>query len=571
MARLLPLLALTAAAALAQAGTAPVTIDFTVTQRGEPVLDLSASDLTLRVGGRERAITSLRLIQLDGQTRHSGSDPFQTNQPTPTGRTFVFAVDLRSIRSGREAPLREAVRTFAAALGSGDRVALALMPYAGVGLDLTTNHARFVERVTALTGQAVATESASDLACRSRVTLQGLRALLEGLSGGVGPTTIVFVSSALSGPTRDALNSQFPGVCEIRPVLYQDVADAAVTARAHIHVVEPEDAPAAGANRAGLEHLSGVANGRVISLAGGGRDGLLPLVAESSWYYLATFDASPEDQTNTRHRLDLRASRRDLTVRARPQVFIAAPRANAPITSREAVDLLADPRTFTALSLRGTWYLSRDDPGRTVTLVPYAELLTPDVALSSAAIGVYAPDGTPVAGWKAPEGTSPLTTAFRVSPGRYRVRIAAATAGGDAGTLDLDVDATLESRGPWQVSSLVLGRMRDGIFTPVLLFGAEPVAIGRVEVFGPATPGVVRFELAATPDGPAIVTVTGTLTPTSDPMRFVSTGALPIGGFLPGRWIIRAVVSPGGLPPLRVFRTLEKAAGRTTESPLSRR
>jgi hypothetical protein len=562
MIRLLPLFSLAVVAALAQAGSTPITIDFTVTVKGEPILNLTPAEVSLRVGGRERTITSLRLVQLAGGARSSTPEPFHVNHPTPAGRTFVFAADLRSIRSGRETPLREAMRAFVSSLGPGDRVALALMPNAGLTLDVTTNHERFVERVNALTGQAVASESASDLSCRSRATLEGLRGLLEGFSGGIGPTTVVFVSAALSGPTRDAPNSQFPGVCEVRPVLYQDIAAAAVSARAYIHAVDPEDAPAVGANRAGLEHLAGVANGRVISLAGAGRTGLVSLVAESSWFYLVTFDASPEEQSNARHRVELRVARRDTMVRTHPQVFIPARRINPPVNSREAVDLLADPRTFTGLSLRGTWYLSRDEPGTPVTLVPYAEVLTPNVTLSSAAIGVYAPDGTPVAGWKAPQGTSPLTTAFRIHPGRYRVRIAAATADGVAGVLDQDVDATLESRGAWHVGSLVLGRMRDGAFTPVLQFGQEPVAIGRVEVFGPATPGIVRFELAASPDGPAIVTVPGTLTPTTDPLRFISTGAIPIGGFLPGRWVVRAVVSPEGVVPLRAQRTLEKVAIR---------
>jgi hypothetical protein len=107
----------------------------------------------------------------------------------------------------------------------------------------------------------------------------------------------------------------------------------------------------------------------------------------------------------------------------------------------------------------------------------------------------------------------------------------------------------------------MLGLSRGGRFVPTLQFADEPVAIGMVEVFGP-TPaaGLVSFEIAQTLDGPALVTVPGTLTATSDPLRHVSTGALPIGGFGPGRWVVRAVVTPGGLSPLRVVRTLEKVA-----------
>lgn len=125
--------------------------------------------------------------------------------------------------------------------------------------------------------------------------------------------------------------------------------------------------------------------------------------------------------------------------------------------------------------------------------------------------------------------------------------------------LDQDLDAILDGRGRWVVSTLVLGLSREGVFMPRLQFSSEPVAIGRVEIFGPAPPpGLVRFELARTPEGPAIVSVAGTITPTDDPERHISTGALPIGGFLPGPWNVRAGVAPEGVSPLRVLRTLEK-------------
>jgi hypothetical protein len=177
---------------------------------------------------------------------------------------------------------------------------------------------------------------------------------------------------------------------------------------------------------------------------------------------------------------------------------------------------------------------------------------------------VYAEDGALVGRWTSlPDGVLPpiISAAVSVPTGRFRVRVAAVAQDGRVGVLDQDLDAILEGRGQWQVSSLMLGLSRGGRFVPTLQFADEPVAIGMVEVFGP-TPaaGLVSFEIAQTLDGPALVTVPGTLTATSDPLRHVSTGALPIGGFGPGRWVVRAVVTPGGLSPLRVVRTLEKVA-----------
>lgn len=544
------------------AGSTSVTIDFTAREAGEPVLDLTAADVDLRINGRPRAITSLQLIHLGGPRLDVIPPPFATNRPTVAGRTILFVADWPSIRAGRETALRTAVRAMARTLDPADRIALAAVPYDGLLVNFTTNHAAVIDRLVSESGRALRAEGASDFACRSRVTLEALRGLLEGLSGGVGPTMVVFLSSALAGPVRDAPATRFPGQCELRPVLYQDVSDAATAARARVFVVDPEDAPASGTARAGLEHLAGVTGGELLTLAGAGAAGLTPVIEDSRTFYLLTFDAEPRERNGARHRVEVRTARANLAIAVHPEVFIPRAFVDAPVTRRIASEMLTDPRHFRDLTLRGTMYLSRDaDPAR-VKVVPFVETVDGTTMLASAAIGVYASDGSLVAQWASAPGSTvatPIAGALSVPTGRYRVRVAAAAADGRAGVLDQDLDAILDGRGRWVVSSLVLGLSREGTFVPRLQFSNEPVAIGRVEVFGADPPsGLVTFELARTPDGPAIVSVPGTMTPTDDPNRYISTGALPIGGFLPGRWIVRAVVTPGGIAPLRVLRTLEK-------------
>lgn len=542
-------------------GSTSITIDFTAREAGEPVHDLTAADLTLRVNGRPRTITSLQLVHLGGPALDVLPPAFATNRPTVAGRTILFVADWPSVRAGRETVLRNAVRAFARSLDPADRVALAAVPYDGLIVNFTTNHGEVMDRLIAGAGRALRAEGASEFACRSRVTLESIRGLLEGLSGGVGPTTVVLLSSALAGPVRDAPATRFPGQCELRPVLFQDVADAATAARARVYVVEPEDAPNSGAARAGLEHLAGVTRGELLTLAGATTDGLARIIDDTRTFYLLTFDAAPNERNGSRHRVELRSVRPSVSIDVHPEVFIPRASADMPVTRRIAADLLTDPRHFRDLTLRGTMYLSRDADAAKVRVVPMVEPVDAAV-LESAAIGVYAADGTLVAQWaSAPGGpvNSPVAGALSVATGRYRVRVAATTKDGRAGVLDQDLDAILDGRGRWVVSSLVLGLSREGVFVPRLQFSNEPVAIGRVEIFGPAPPqGLVRFELARTPEGPAVVSVAGTLTPTDDPGRHISTGALPIGGFLPGRWIVRAVVAPEGVAPLRVYRTLEK-------------
>lgn len=543
-------------------GSTSVTIDFTAREAGEPVHDLAAADLILRVNGRPRAITSLQLVHLGGPSLDVLPPAFATNRPTVAGRTILFVADWSSIRAGRETALRNAVRAMARSLDPADRVALAVVPYDGLIVNFTTNHAEVMDRLMSGTGRALRAEGESEFACRSRVTLESIRGLLDGLTGGVGSTTVVLLSSALAGPVRDAPATRFPGQCELRPLLFQDVADAATSARARVYVVEPEDAPNSGAARAGLEHLAGVTRGELLTLAGAGSDPLGRIIDDTRTFYLLTFDAEQNERNGSRHRVELRTARPSISINVHPEVFIPRAFADAPITRRVAADLLTDPRHFRELTLRGTMYLSRDTDATKVRVVPLVEPVEAAAVLESAAIGVYAADGTLVAQWASTPGgpvSSPIAGALSVATGRYRVRVAVTTTDGRAGVLDQDLDAILDGRGRWVVSSLVLGLSREGVFVPRLQFSNEPVAIGRVEIFGPVPPrGLVRFELARTPDGPAIVSVAGTLTATDDPDRHLSTGALPIGGFLPGRWIVRAVVAPEGVSPVRVIRTLEK-------------
>jgi hypothetical protein len=401
-------------------GSASVTIDFTAREAGEAVHNLDAGDLTLRVSGRPRAITSLQLVHLGGRSLDVLPPAFATNRPTVAGRTILFVADWPSIRAGRETTLRNAVRAMARSLDPADRVALAVVPYDGLIVNFTTSHAEVMDRLMTGTGRALRAEGASEFACRSRVTLEAIRGLLEGLSGGIGPTTVVLLSSALAGPVRDAPANRFPGQCELRPLLFQDVADAATMARARVYVVEPEDAPTSGAERAGLEHLAGVTQGRLLTLASTGADGLNGVIEDTRTFYLLTFDAEPGERNGSRHRVDLRTTRPSVALEVHPEVFIPRTFADAPNTRRIASDLLTDPRHFRDLTLRGTLYLSRDADATTVRVVPLVESVDAGVVLDSAAIGVYAADGSLVARWASVPGapvTNPVAGALSVATG----------------------------------------------------------------------------------------------------------------------------------------------------------
>jgi hypothetical protein len=107
----------------------------------------------------------------------------------------------------------------------------------------------------------------------------------------------------------------------------------------------------------------------------------------------------------------------------------------------------------------------------------------------------------------------------------------------------------------------VLGLSRGGTFQPKLQFGAEPVAIGYLEIYEPpqTAPVSVTLDIAKTVNGPAVLRIPGAMTATSDADRHIVTAALPIGGLPAGDFIVRAIVGVGGQPAGRVMRTLRKA------------
>ena len=149
-----------------------------VAEDGSPISDLRADDVTVRIDGRSRSIRSLQLIAVadpwfpgDETPAAPLPRPFGTNTASDTGRTAIIVLDDASLRAGREDPLGEAVDRFLTSLAPRDRVVLVTMPYGGVKVDLTTEHDRVRTALSQLVGQAPPEETGSDLACRSRRTL----------------------------------------------------------------------------------------------------------------------------------------------------------------------------------------------------------------------------------------------------------------------------------------------------------------------------------------------------------------------------------------------------------------
>ena len=563
-----------------RAGVSLVAVDFLALGRdGVPLVDLKPDDVTLRVDGKARVIESLQLVRVADGTGSSSEPlppPFGTNaRGTGAARALVLVLDDDSIRPGRERALRDVADRFLRSLSSVDRVALVTMPYGGTKVNLTTDHDQVRQALSIIAGSAPQSETGSEMACRTRRNLMALAGLLGGLSDDDGPAVVLFFSTGLAGPRRDAPVTRAPGACELTTDDFRRVGLAAASSRTHVYVVQPEDRTAppgatvveniAGAGftgsdnpREGLEHLVGVTGGQLLHLETASDDALHRVTRETSAYYLAAFEPEASERNGQTHRIEVRLTRTDAVVRSRPEITIAKSGSKA---ARAPRDLLREPTTYRELPLRAAGFVSRESGDRTLKVMVLGEPSDPEVTLAAAAAAIFDDGGKLVAQWTAEPGElvrRPLVAAFVTQPGTYRLRFAATDAEGRGGTADSQLVVGLAPAGPLELSGLVLGLSRAGGLVPRLQFGGEPVALGYVEIFRGQSgqPVSVTFELARSVDGDAMLSAPGVLAATGD--RHTATAAIPIGALPPGDYIVRATVTVQGQGSGRVMRTLRK-------------
>jgi VWFA-related protein len=595
---LIPGLVVLAAAAGHGAGQAPQTepfraavdlirLDFlALSPDGQPVTDLAAGDVTLKIDGRPRDIRSFQFVRLgSGSAPRTAMPakrlppPFGTNALDDSGRTIVIILETDSIRANVAQQATGAAAEFVAGLSPRDRVGLVTMPYGGILVEPTRDHERVLKTLPTITGQASQQTTDSEKGCRTRSTLNALADHLSGLAQIEGPKTIIFISSGMLLPRRDAPMSGPPGPCEIRSVHYDEVGTAAVLSRASVYVVKPDDFvidsaknafadPTASRFRssddelAGIESLAGVTSGVLLRLTPSDRSAFARIARESAGYYLVGFEARPNERNGSPHRVEFNVARAGIRVKALPKVMIVKAEGRPALTPQA---MLRDGKSYPDLPLRVVG-LSSPNPGDTkLTVVALVEPLDRSVALESAAFGLIDQRGRLVAQWTANArelGSLPVTAAGLASPGRYRLRVAAIDTTGRRGSADYEVLAEPITAGGLTFTTMVLGVSYERSFVPKLQFVREPTANGSFEMLGPPPAGTlsVALELAGSEDGAALARVPGTVVATENPDRRRATGVVPIGQLPPGDYVLRAIVSVDGRPIATLIRILRKAA-----------
>ena len=488
-------------------------VDFLAVDRsGQPVLNLKPDEVVLKIDGRVRPVVSLQLVDFSNASGSSLTEsgerlpsPFGSNA-IDAGRSVVILIDDDSIRPGRERDTLAAVNELVDSLPSRARIVIAT-PHGGWKTKLTADRDAVRRVLSEISGRAFAGD---DVECRTRVTLDAVRAALAPFTAEAAPTVLV-ISGGLAGP-RQSLPAGANGLarvtgrvqaalCDLRIEDFLKVSDAIANTRAHLYVIQPDDVtPTSNMDQlssapvdltAGLANLAGVAGGKLLHLTRSSGNPLIAAERESSAYYLVGFEPTAAEATRSTHRVDIQVTRARVTVARRPQMTIerTGPRAGAPTSAPAApAAMLRDPRTRRELPLRTAGYASRNsDPDAPVRIIVFAEPIGSTSGFASAAAGLFDPRGRLVSEWistAAGLSAGPMLAALFAPPGTYRLRVAALDAAGRAGTADYLVDATLGSAGPLKLSALMLGVSNNGTVRPALEFTSEPAAIASLEIYG---------------------------------------------------------------------------------------
>lgn len=538
-----------------------MTVDFVATNAsGQPVTDLKPADVSVKIGGKQRAVSSLEFKKAEGGGGGAVSAlpaPFAVNSGG-AGRNLLILIENDSLKIGTERAVRESLDQVLSQLGPADRVAFSVAPRDTVQLGFGSGLPAVRAAVAKFAGTRPASVTTSEAACRSRDTLVLLRALLDAQAGSEAPTTVVFISAGLSLPTT--INRGGDSVtCEVLTEHYQGLANSVAQGRINLYVVQGDDTITGRDN--GLENLAGVAGaGGVLRALPGG---LTRIVSESSGYWLATVAGDAGDRPGSVTKMELKVTREGVTTRARSDYAVSKAVARPGAKSMTPREMVGTTAAFTDLQMRVTSMAQRGQAGK-VQVVAMVEPLDPSTKFTAMTGVLVPPGGAKAAFARSMEEKDligrPVVVGMLVDPGKYRLRIAATDANGKAGAVDLDVDAQLTQAGPLQISQIMLLSPRGESYAPQLQFKDEAEIAALIELYGPVATSKVgaKIEIAATADGKALVDGVVGGSGTNEPDKFQLNGKLAIGALPPGDYIVRAVVQVEGQPEGRVTKTLRK-------------
>jgi len=551
-----------------------IMVDFlAIGANGQAVPDLQPGDVTIKVGGKQRTIASLEFKKTDSGAGGGAAaaaalpPPFATNAGGgEAGRRLMIVIDNESLRTGTERAVRESLDQILSQLGPNDRVAFSVAPRDTVQLGFGAGVAAVRAAVAKFSGIRPANPTDTEIACRSRDSLVMLRTMMDSLAGSEAPTSVLFISSGLTTPGNIGTNASGSKsatnlTCEVLTEHYTGIATGVANGRVNLYVAQGDDSNTGRDN--GLENLAGVGSaGGVLRAIPGG---LTRIISESTGYYIATLQPESSDKPGQTAKFEVRAAREGVTARARADISVTTRGNRAGSKAMAPRDMVATTAPFNDLQLRVTAVAQRGQGGK-MAILALAEPVDPAVKLTQVTAVLVAPGATKAAFARTLEEKElvgrPMPIGLVADPGKYRMRIAAVDSTGKSGAVDYDLDASLTPTGPLMLGQVMLVGPRGEGFSPQLVFSNEPEIAAYVELYGPVATSKIaaRIDLAATPDGKALVEGTVGGSGTGEPDKFSLNAKLAIKDLPPGDYVVRVTVQAEGSPEAKVMRTMRKVA-----------
>jgi hypothetical protein len=562
---------ITTAVPAAQEGSSQVVVR-AVSGDGQPVLDLKPGDVTIRVDGREREVTSLELVRPAAATAPGGASsapaasslpaPYATNEAPDAGagggREFLIVVDDEGIGTGRETAVRDAVTSLLQGLTPADRVGIMAMKQGGVNVAPSTRHTAVTDALPKIIATGSSSESVMDLSCRTKVMLGTLGGLLQNAPAN---RTIVFFSAGMASTTGDQMRTfeSDSGVCQIRTNDLDELGKIAMASPAQLFVVyhvEGMANPSNAANaQAGLENVAGTTAGEMVRMSGNSESVGSRIVESAGTYYIASLAGGG----GPARRVDARVNRDGVRVTARP---VAAAAGAATAKAGTPRDMIRTATVFREVAIRAAGFASRQPNAKELMVLALFEPEDPSVKLTAAIIGLFDVKGTLRAQWTAKPDElqrSPVAAALTVAPGTYRMRVAATDSSGKGGTTDYDLLVDHPDAPPHETSHMLLG-VGQGGFAPKLAFtAADAAAIGFIDLFGVSKVAKVdaSFENVKA-DCVVLGSGQGTVGPGKGEDARIAYGGFGIATLEPGDYTMRATITVDGKQAGVTSRTLRK-------------
>jgi VWFA-related protein len=556
-------------------------------------------------------------VNPESQRAGATVDPYvSSNTDSRPGRLVVIVIDHNNMTTDRLRGAQAAIRQFIGGLAPNDRVALTSIPAPGVSIEFTTNHRQVQDALSSVMGndevdrdkynissyEALALANQNDkwavqrmlarlcegvdpsplgacgrdvgydavqIAQRIRIhaseSVEALAALLKNLEDIDGSKSLLLLSQGLileESQSEPAMLAELAAAARVNVnVLLFDGSGTTASERVQ-SATQSEDRDL---REKGLSEMATRSRGTLFHVISGPESPLARITAELAGHYILGVEPLKSDRDGKPHNIRVQVRRSGTSIRSRQQFRYLA-RAPSDWSRDDQINrALRSPSPMTQIPMRLTTYAYQGaaPQSQKAQIVVAAEIDPPTSGVVDVAIGhaLYDQTGRAVDVGEerkiySANSDRPLRyeLGLLVTPGTYRLRLAAIDLSGNSGSVDREIYAPQTNTQELAVGDLMLASDRDtqggNVRPPVLLKVDDGFVQTFTEIYtnkpGSLAQAQVAFEVAEGPDAPALKSDTASFQSKPDGMSAASAANVSVGALPPGRYVVRAVITSSG-------------------------